>query len=243
MGLTIIMSKSIIFLRERGDTVKIVADFTGFSKELIDFLWELRFNNNKEWFDENRDRYRVLFKEPMDSFAAEVGNAIAEKTGRKAIPAVSRINRDIRFSKNKEPYRDHKWIVFKREEGPWTAKPAIFFEIGPDYYMLGMGIYENLPAYMKAFRKKIDANTPVFERLIKKYDKSDMYSLVGDFYKKKLGDKSPEIMNWYQRKGIALIGRREIEEILFSRELVNFCAEQFEYLMPIMDFMYDVTVE
>ena len=42
--------------------------FNGFSREMSDFLVELRFNNNREWFDNNRERYFSLLKEPMDSF-------------------------------------------------------------------------------------------------------------------------------------------------------------------------------
>ena len=56
--------------------------FTGFPREMIDFLWELRFNNNKEWFNANRDRYKLLLKEPMDAFAAQLGEEIYSRTGK-----------------------------------------------------------------------------------------------------------------------------------------------------------------
>ena len=46
--------------------------FEGFPKEYIDFLWELRMNNNTEWFAANRDRYETLIKEPMKLFSAEM---------------------------------------------------------------------------------------------------------------------------------------------------------------------------
>ena len=217
--------------------------FTGFPREMIDFLWELRFNNNKEWFNANRDRYKLLLKEPMDAFAAQLGEEIYSRTGKIALPSVSRINRDVRFSKNKAPYRDNKWIVFKRETGAWTARPVIFFELGPDYYMVGMGIYESLPVYLKAFRKKVDANTPYFERLAKKYNGNENYKLDGDFYKKKLGDKSEDVMQWYQRKAISLVYKREIDSLLFERELIDFCAGEFEYLTPLVDFFDSIMIE
>ncbi len=214
--------------------------FNGFPREMIDFLWELRFNNNKEWFDNNRDRYKTLIKEPMDSFALQLCDEITAKTKNSLIPSVSRINRDVRFSKNKEPYRDNKWIVFKREEGDWKTKAVLFFEVGPDYYITGMGVYESSPAYMKAFRDKIDANEAAFERLIKKYDKNKNYVLTGDLYKKKLGDKSEYVMNWYQRKNIALIYKHEIDDIFFEREFLNYCANEFKFLSPLVDFMQDI---
>ena len=92
-------------------------NFSGFSDEMCRFFIELRFNNNKEWFGANRDRYTKLVKEPMDAFAAELNEALIKQTGVKTMFSVSRINRDIRFTKNKEPYRDHRWVVFKRDVG------------------------------------------------------------------------------------------------------------------------------
>ncbi len=220
------------------------AVFEGFPEELTDFLWELRFNNNKEWFNENRSRYHTLFKEPMDAFAKEVNEILIEKTGIKTISSVSRINRDIRFSKDKSPYRDHKWVVFKREDGAWKNKPVMYFEIGPDYYSIGMGIYESLPLYMKAFRKKVDANVAEFERLIKKYEGSKDFKLVGDMYKKKMADdKSEMVMNYYQRKSISLICDKPIEDIVYKRELIDWCIEKFLYLKPMVDFMSSIVVE
>ncbi|MGL4791824.1 MAG: TIGR02453 family protein [Anaerotignaceae bacterium] len=224
--------------------MKQIEEFSGFPKEVIDFLWELRFNNNKEWFDENRSRYTSLLKEPMDSFAHSLSKMLEEKIGKPAIPAISRINRDIRFSKNKEPYRSCKWVVFKRDSSKWKDKPCIFFELGADYYCIGMGIYENLPAYMKAFRKKIDSNTPEFERLIKKYNNNNLFTLEGDLYKKSLAtDKSEEVMNWYQRKGIALICNRPIEDAIFNRDILEFTFEQMVFLTPMLEYMLNITTD
>ena len=47
-----------------------MTDFTGFTPETIDFLWELRMNNNKAWMEENRERYRTVLKEPFDALSA-----------------------------------------------------------------------------------------------------------------------------------------------------------------------------
>lgn len=51
--------------------------FEGFTAETIDFLWELRMNNSREWMEENRDRYKRVLKEPFDSLAAAL---VAEST-------------------------------------------------------------------------------------------------------------------------------------------------------------------
>ena len=122
-------------------------NFSGFSDEMCRFFIELRFNNNKEWFGANRDRYTKLVKEPMDAFAAELNEALIKQTGVKTMFSVSRINRDIRFTKNKEPYRDHRWVVFKRDVGDWKRKPVLYFEIGAEYYSVGLGFYDALAQF------------------------------------------------------------------------------------------------
>ena len=215
--------------------------FNGFSREMSDFLVERRFNNNREWFDNNRERYFSLLKEPMDSFAREVNAELCRRTGIKTIPSVSRINRDIRFSKNKEPYRDHRWVVFKRDTGEWKHKPVHYFEIGADYFTIGMGTYDAKPAYMQALRKKIDSNTAEFERLVKRYDES-IFKLCGEKYKKRFpGERSEVIDNWYMRKNIYLQYTSPVNEAVLTREIFDFCLEQFLFLMPVINYMSNVS--
>ena len=56
-----------------------MTDFTGFTPETIDFLWELRMNNNKAWMEENRERYRTVLKEPFDALSAALTKKFLEK--------------------------------------------------------------------------------------------------------------------------------------------------------------------
>jgi len=107
-----------------------------------------------------------------------------------------------------------------------------------------MGVYESLPHYMSAFRKKIDANTAEFERLIKQYDNNDEFRIVGDMYKKKFAhDKSDAVMNYYQRKNLAFMMDRPIDELITKRELLDFCLEKLLFLMPMTDYMSSIHVE
>jgi uncharacterized protein (TIGR02453 family) len=214
--------------------------FNGFPEEMTDFLWELRFNNNREWFNQNRKRYMSLLKEPLDTFSSEMNEALSKKIGVPLYYSVSRINRDIRFSKNKEPYRDHKWVVFKKDSGKWKDRPVLFFEIGPDYYCVGMGIYETIPSYARAFRKKIDSNVPEFERLIKLYDGSN-FELVGDMYKRKLADYPEYIMKWYQKKNMALEYNASIGNEVYTRKIFDICLEKLVYLLPMNEYMLSVS--
>ncbi len=217
--------------------------FEGFSKDLTDFLWELRFNNYKQWFDENRNRYQRVLKEPMDALAAELVRQVKERTGETFLCSVSRINRDVRFSKDKSPYRDHKWLVLKRGEGLWKDKPVLFFEVGADYYMAGLGIYERLPAYMKAFRKKVEANPALFLRLAQGLE-AFPFTVRGEDYKKKMGNWTDWQMGfWMQKKEISFLAERGIDELLYSRELLDWCMDAFLALLPMCKWMEEVVAE
>ena len=168
-----------------------MTDFTGFTPETIDFLWELRMNNNKAWMEENRERYRTVLKEPFDALSAALTKKFLEK---KNVPqmdfSISRINRDVRFSKDKSPYKARKWMVLKEpmtKAEQWKFRPVFYFEVMPEGYEYGMGFYEGRPAYMQAFRKKVDAAPDAFERLVKDTAKMKEFVLYGDSYKRPMG--------------------------------------------------------
>ena len=81
-----------------------------FEKEFIAFFLELEVNNHKEWFHENKKRYEQYVKEPFYNFVAEMIKRINKDDPSIAIEpkeAIFRINRDIRFSKDKQPYKNY----------------------------------------------------------------------------------------------------------------------------------------
>lgn len=221
--------------------------FNGFQPETIDFLWELRMNNNKEWMEANRERYKAVLKEPFDALAAELAELSPAFGGRRMKCAVSRINRDIRFSKDKSPYRACRWVtVF--EEGligtEWKLHPSFYFELMPEGYTHGLGMWCATPAYLAAYRKKIESNPAAFERLIKKIDKDPLFHVEGDAYKKiKNTSLSPLAQLWYPKKELLMIARGGIEEMLFQPDLPQYLAEEWSRLQGMYDFLEEMTVE
>ena len=53
--------------------------FQGFTKQTIDFLWNIRFNNNKSWFEDHKDEYNTVLKKPMNELAEETYNIFTSK--------------------------------------------------------------------------------------------------------------------------------------------------------------------
>ncbi|WP_286030408.1 DUF2461 family protein [Anaerotignum lactatifermentans] len=120
----------------------------------------------------------------------------------------------------------------------WKFRPVFYFEVMPEGYEYGMGFYEGRPAYMQAFRKKVDAAPDAFERLVKDTAKMKEFVLYGDSYKRPMGkgDYSPAVMDWYQRKSLGLTASREIDDLLFSPELVDFGNRRFAVFSRIGGF-------
>lgn len=213
--------------------------FEGFPREYIDFLWELRMNNNTQWFSENRDRYDSLVKVPMKLFADEMTERLnGMGMGETFKPNISRANRDIRFSKDKSPYKDRRWVVFNYGNGRWQDKCCFYFEIAPEGWSYGMGLWEAGSAYMERYRKKLSADPSAVKRLDKKIKGQEVFLPDGGMYKKNFVPEGADrsIAHWYQYRNLAFTSQYRISDSLFERVLLDEAQEGFKFLKPF--FMY-----
>lgn len=117
--------------------------FGGFRAETFSFLADLRDNNEKVWFDANRDRYEKYFLTPAIEFVAGMEKVAASlapphKSNPKINGSIRRINRDVRFSKNKSPYQARMHLVFWTGDHP-NRSSAIHFVLHPDGIGYGAG--------------------------------------------------------------------------------------------------------
>lgn len=163
--------------------------FNGFSVKTVDFLKNLRANNNKAWFEANKEDYQRYLVEPLRKLTQEMGAFMLSidpyleiSPGR----AVSRIYRDTGFSRDKSPYKNAMWITFKRTGKDWQAAPAYFFEITPDLYRYGMGFYTAGKQTMDRFREAIERKPKEFLKAVSFYPKQERFVLEGEKYKKNL---------------------------------------------------------
>ena len=81
--------------------------FQGFSQETVDFMWGIRFNNDRGWFEAHKESYRRYFYEPMRELAAQVQNGLLDRFPKSGLNGkVSRIYRDARRLFGRGPYKD-----------------------------------------------------------------------------------------------------------------------------------------
>lgn len=115
-----------------------------FTQDYLDFFKELAANNNKEWFDKNRKRYENEVREPFKKFVSELITAMAQQDPNldlEAKDAIFRINRDIRFSKDKTPYKLNNSAIISPEGRKDKSCPGIYIEFGPEKLAFYGGVY------------------------------------------------------------------------------------------------------
>jgi len=134
--------------------------FAGFRPEAIQFLADLAANNDRAWFQPRKAQYEDLLKRPLEGLCAALAERF-EATGipLQADPARSpfRIYRDVRFSKDKAPYKTNVGASF-----PWTgggdASAGGYFHLAPGEIFIGGGIWHPEEARLNAFRSMVDTD-------------------------------------------------------------------------------------
>jgi uncharacterized protein (TIGR02453 family) len=223
-----------------------MGSFKGFSKETLEFLSGLRENNNKQWFEINREMYETYLLEPLKCLVQDMGFFMKSidpyfEITPKVDKTIARIYRDTRFSKDKSPYRSNLWITFRRSGRDWKEDPVYYFEIFPDWYRYGMGFYGASKATMDNFRKLIEAKPGEFLKAISFYSDKGEFILEGEKYKRPLRDDlPPKIMEWYQMKNFYITCNRGIDDVLFSPDLINELISGFKALEPLYHYLWKV---
>ena len=107
--------------------------FQGFSQETVDFMWGIRFNNEKSWFEANKESYLRSFYTPMKELGAEVQEKLLERFPDSQLNLkISRIYRDARRLFGRGPYKDHLWFSIRQPAEEWVDKPTFWFELAQE---------------------------------------------------------------------------------------------------------------
>jgi uncharacterized protein (TIGR02453 family) len=211
--------------------------FEGFSQQTIDFMWNLRFNNEKPWFEAHKDEYLCDFLGPMKALGKEVFERVSSDFGgRGFIHKISRIYKDARRVRGGEPYRTNLWFSIERPSEEWTSTPVFWFELAPENWSYGLGYYQARPDTMAKHRVRIDRDPRVFEKLIAPLGKQDEFSLDGPEYARKKEAPTQKTAQWYNKKSFSLIHNQSNGSELFSPNLANRLVAGYAFLMPFYDY-------
>lgn len=142
---------------------------TYFTSDFLAFFKELASNNHKDWFDENRSRYEREVKEPFKEFVGDLIGHIHGGFEPELIiepkDAIFRINRDIRFAKDKTPYKTNVSALLSPAGRKRPDYPALYIELSPEHLGIYGGAYQLKPAQVKDVRQLMADNLSEFQRL------------------------------------------------------------------------------
>lgn len=145
--------------------------FTGFPPGSVVFLKSLSNpkNNNRQWFEKHRDEYEEYLKIPMRDLIDELAIQINKIDPEIVVnyKSIFRINRDIRFSKDKTPYKTHYAAAFAFGKVKSAEVPQFYFHFSADEFLFAAGQYSMENAYLKKIRIKIAENFFEYENIIR----------------------------------------------------------------------------
>lgn len=210
----------------------------------LKFLKDLKKNNNKPWFDNNRKSYDAA-KADFIGFL----ETVIEKHGKKdpsiahLLPkdCIFRINRDVRFSKDKSPYKTNMGASINKG-GKKSMTAGYYFHLEPGGAFTGGGLYMAMPDQLKNIRQEIDYSWKEFQKII---GSKSFKSVYGDLY---MGEDMKLVRppKGYEADNPAIeyiklkswIGFHQLSDAdLTSKELVKKTVHSFEALQPLLIFL------
>lgn len=207
--------------------------FQGFSQGAVDFLWGIRFHNERAWFEAHKEEYLTLVDRPLRELGAQAAQVMGEKYPKLGLGLkVSRIYRDARRLYGRGPYKDHLWFSLRRFGEQEGAVPCFYFELAPEYYSYGVGAYDPSPLTMAKLRARVDRDPKPLEKLARRLNRQTEFVLEGELYKRPKGDPGPLLSPWYNRRQITLASDHNCEGVLFTPQLADQVIQGFCFLEP-----------
>lgn len=217
---------------------------TPFNKDYVKFLKDLAANNNREWFHANKKRYEESVKKPFEVFIQELIDQVGKKDKLVKITpkeAIFRIHRDIRFSKDKTPYKTNMSAVVNRGGRKDMHSPGMYIEMGPEHVRVYGGLYMLDKDQLFDVRTHISRNLGKFKKLYSEKKFVDAFGEIrGEQHKrapKEFADaieKEPLLLNkqfyYFAQERPSLIAKPELSDRVM---------ELYSIMKPMGEFLFN----
>lgn len=213
-----------------------------FTKDFIEFFKTLAKNNNREWFNDNKKRYETSVKKPFEVFIDEMLQRIRKEDPSvqiEAKDAILRINRDIRFSKDKTPYNLHRTAFLSAGGRKNKGIPGFFLRLSPEMVGIMAGAYHPSKEELQNIRHAIAKNASSFTKMTDNKPFKEKYtSIVGEQNKRipkefqRLTEKHPIIANkqFYVKAELS-------PDWITKDDLADHLMDYFHAVKPLNDFL------
>lgn len=213
-----------------------------FTEETIEFLIVNRINDSKAWFQEHRDDYLRLVRQPLEGVCLALAPVIAQidpMLVTKPSRCISRIYRDTRFARDKSIFRDRMWISFDRDHHEFPEAPGFYFSINPDGWHYGCGFYEAPPQVMQKLRELILSGDPDALRAMEAYDAQDVFTIQGPLYKRPhFPDADMRTRAWLDRRDLNFGHEEEgFGQLAHDEDFIPQIERGYRMLIPMYTLM------
>jgi uncharacterized protein (TIGR02453 family) len=208
------------------------------TKETFYFLNQIKLNNNKPWFEKNRSKYEIARAEYL-GFISKLANDIRKIEPIPENPPakyIQRIYRDIRFSKDKTPYKSHFSSIIER--GQENRNCPLYIQIQPGRSMIGGGIWDPSAQTLKMVRQEIDYNSSTLRKItntkafLKYFGKISGVRLTRPPKGYEADNPSIELLKFKQ----LYVERSFDDELVLSRHLIPEILKTYKAALPFFAF-------
>jgi len=221
--------------------------FSGFPEEGITFLEELSGNNNREWFEANRGRYEQDLRTPALALVTALGERLSA-----TFPPISystagnggslmRINRDVRFSSDKRPYKTQIAMMFVPEGRAKMATPGFGLQMTIHQVELVAGQFSFDPVQLAAYRRAVlgEATGAALTDSAARVTAGETYRLGGEQLKRvpRGYDADHPRSEWLKYKGLHVFAPPIPREVVVTSKLVDVVMAHFAKMAPIWSWL------
>jgi uncharacterized protein (TIGR02453 family) len=211
------------------------------------FLKALKKNNNKEWFDKNKNKY-LEAKEEFDVFVQSLISGLAKMDKKispdlKAKDCVFRIYKDVRFSKDKTPYKTHFGAYFS-PGGKKSSAAGYYVHFQPGGLFIAGGNWQPEPPQLQAIRQEIDYNGDKLQKILRSKPFSTYFKGLSDDDKLKTApkgfDKEHKYMELLKLKSFVAvheIADSKLKGNAFEKEVMA----GFKAMLPLLEFLREAS--
>lgn len=225
-----------------------IAPFSGFDPKALEFLENLKKNNTRAWFEDNRSIYEKYIRETCRSFVVALGMALetiapAIHAEPKVNRSMFRISRDTRFSADKTPYKAHSAMFWWEGAGRRMDCAGFYFHFAPGELILGAGAYTLTKPQLKEYRLSVDhpEHGPALAEAYAEVAAKG-YGVVEPHYKRipKGFEKDHPRADLLLNAGAWTRWQDADTALLLSEELVNYCYGRFVDMLPVFIWSRDM---
>lgn len=216
------------------------------SPALFKFLRDLKRNNDRDWFNDNKSRYEDDVKEPAVELVRRLEKPLARVAPMLCVVpkghggSVMRIYRDTRFSKDKTPYKTNVGISVRHQADNDIHAPGVYIHLDPEECFIGAGCWRPPSPQLSAIRAAIDADAKAWKKARDQKAFRETYSLAGESLKTSPRDYAkdhPMIEDLRRIDFIAVAPLSESE--LTGPDVVATIIDRIKKSRPMMTFLCD----